>query len=1104
MWTEGVTRRLQSQVYIWRIRSRACPKEKSIPSDFYYAKHTSNIMVDSRCGALAAGFLFIWIFTIQSCQGAPQSYIFEDVQASYFYNGTPSRPVTRNGYVQVDVGNMADVLQYMRFNLTSTEGTNLLSKTAYRNVAASPNLPSDRTTMFVNTTVSSQELSYQITNYSLTPVISMRMDYANRKGGRELLPETNIFNFTVTLNSDRALQGASMAIQARRNTFGTNDSMNFTRAYAASGMTSLLDTDTDGFYDRVFWAGDLPAGDFTINFTGTTAPEVNFDDRLMYLDLDESQSYCIYISPSTFTKTAFESRFSRGPVREGIEMLQLGGVWVVRGFIKNIASNLTYVLQGWDLYQIGNPVPVLSSASQSNILPGETKNTEWYNTGLSGKPAYFSTAFNWQAVWNPSVYAGTSRSSMDMPILYEMDSWADGTGILQSNGPGGKKVLIAITTKHLGYSGIHTNSFLVNSTLPRLSSEGEGATTWTPSVVKVFYFNGTGLYDVTPYAHIETSDSDSGNGFVYASIDNISSAIGHYMEQNDNIILSYLASGRPNSANYNYSFRTNTTLVTLSGTPVTKTVKPYLIVPGVIIPLEPGAPGGGGGGAAPSKPYAGIVKESSDAYFVAANMVKVVMIAGVVDSGDKGIKDVKVLAYAPSGAELDPDSVTLRLDRNSTGAWEELALDRDFTIVDRGMTNIGKTEYREYLIKMKTPEGSLSERAIDMRNRDRIEVTYRTAVPFGTSLLLTRLFGYNYYEDKLIFEDAYIPVRREIGQIERLQMEESEWMQGEAVVGKPVKWTKTFRVYNPNNVSVEEAALTGVFQDSLDVQIGEAGSQEKAKLSLRGEGKDVLVNWYARMAAKERKTYILEANTPPTLETKRETEAIETNRTAIRLIVNMTLENFAKETYSNLTIPFPVRKEKILMVSDSSLLIEEDGDGVKLVMPGINGFEVKNIYIMYIETPPMMATALNAIKYTCTDSATLSILIVPTESEMDSYIETEVVGPEPNMITSHAEIMDLRGAVPYQEIKNSIRISLSSFPSGNYFVLTKFNKNFATILSDKKEFSIDCLGRDLKSISWIFVLAASLAIVGVLGLRVYRKRSYGRELADLRKKVKDI
>jgi hypothetical protein len=1068
---------------------------------------TAHLVNDASSPSIQIGWFLIGvslatlIFLAGPVKAAPRSYISEEVLAGYFYNGTPSSAVTRNGYVQVDVGNAQDVLQYIRLNLTSTQGTNLQSITAFRNVAASPNLPGDRTMIFVSTTNSSQDLSYQITNTSLTPVISMRMDYGNQRGGKEILPGKNTFSFNVTLNSDRQLSGASMVIQARRNTLGFNDSVDFTSAFAASGTVSLLDTDSDGFYDRVFWTGDLPAGDLTVYFMGNVTPGVNLDEALMNVNLDEGLSYCTHARYETFTGTAFESRFSRGPVREGIEMIQLGGSWAARGFMKNIASNLTYVLRGWDFYQIGDPVPVLSSSEQSYMQAGETKTTEWYNTGLTEKQAYFSTAFNWQIAWDPAAYSGISRSSMAMPVLYEMDSWADGTAVLESNGVGGRSVKINVTARHLGYSGVAVNSFRVNSTLPRLSSSGEGKT-WTPSQVRVYYSNGTGTYDITSSATTQMQDSSAGDGFVYAEVGNMLSVLGHYMQQNDDVIVSYAVSSPASSSNQNYTFSTSVTLVTLSGTPDARNAAINITVPGVTIPTEPGAPGGGGGGAA-LKLYADIVKESSDAYFTAANMVRVVVTAGVVDSGDKGIKDVKALAYVPADSELDAGSVTLRIYRNSTGKWEELVLDRDFTIIDRGVTKLGNSDYREYLIKKKTPEGSLSESTIDMRNGEKIEVSYRTTVPFGTTYLLTRLFGYNYYEDKIIFEDAYIPIRREAGQIERLQIEESDWSQGEALVGKSVKWTKTFRVFNPNNVSVEEVVATSVFQDSLDIQIGEAGVDEKTKLALRG-GKEVLVNWYARMAGRERKTYILEASTPPVLETKRETDAIEINRTAIRLIVNMTLENFAKESYSNVTILFPIRKEKILMVSDPSVVIEEAGDSVKIILPQVSGFEARGIAVMYLETPPMMATTLNAIKFSCTDAATLTILVVPTESEMDSYIETEVVGPEPNMITSHVEIMDMKGAVPYQEMKNEIRISLSSFPSGKYYVYTKFNKNFATILSDKKEFSIDCPGRDLKSISWLFVLAASLAVVAVLGLRVYRKKGYEKELSELKRKVKEI
>ena len=1050
---------------------------------------------------LAAAILFMLALFPGAAYGAPQSYITEEVTGSYFYNGTLAGPITRTGQVQADVGNTQDVLQYIRIGLSSTSGTNLQSTTAYRNVAASPNSPQDRTAIFVNTTASTEDLYYQITNQSLIPLVSLRLDYGNNKGGREVLPEANTFSFNATVSSDRMLSGASVIIQARRNTFGFNDSFSFYNAYAATGTAQATDTDTDGFYDRVAWTGNLPSGDLVISFSGNITPGANFDGSLMNVDLDESMSSCVYTGYQTFTGMNFASRFSRGPVREGIEMIDLGS-WVARGFIRNIASNLTYIIHGWDLYQVGNPSPVLSSTQPSYLMQGQSRQTDWHNSGVSGKPAYYSAAFDWEVVWGSSEYRGIVTSSMDMPVAYEMDSWADGTAGLQSNGMGGRVVMVNISARHLGHSEVQVNSFIFNSTLPRLASGGGGDSTWSASQIRVYYSDGIGTYDITSYATTGTAQSASGDGFVYASLQDIYSAIGNHMGQNDDIILSYVASSPRAGQNHNYTFMTNATLVTLSGTPVSKTAAPSLTIPGVFVPVEPGGGGGGGGGGAPPA-YADIVKEDADAYFVAANMVKVIVSAGVIDSGGKGIKDVKILAYVPEGSELDASSATLRIYRNSTGRWENLANDRDFTVTDRGLTTIGSAAYREYLIKRATPPGALFESTIDMRNGDRIEVSYRTTVPFGTSYLLTRIFGYNYYEDKTIFEDAYIPVRREAGKLESLQIEESEWMQQEASVGKPVKWIKTFRIYNPNNVSVEEVVSTGVFQDSLTVEILEAGKTERTGLQLRG-GNETLVNWYARMGGNRRKTYILEASTPPVLETKREIEVIESNRTAIRIIANITLENFARERYANVSFPFPVKRENILMISDPLVSIEDSAQGIRISIPAMSALETRGISIIYTETPPVMATTLDSLKYGCADSALLTVLVVPSESETNAYIETQIVGPEPYLITSHAELVDLSGAEPYEEVRIPLRISLESFPSGKYFVHTRLNKDFLTILSDTREFEIDCPGKDLMSLSWIFILVASILIVALLGIRVYRKRSYEKELSGLKKRMKEI
>ena len=1051
-------------------------------------------MVDFRAILLASAFLIAVLPAAASA--APQAYLTENVDASYSYGGSLLVPVSRTGTVEVSAGSMSDVLQQVRLTLSSTEGTNLVSDVSYRNVAASPGGPLERTVIFANTTNSSEDISYRITNESLAPLISMSMDYSNQQGGREIAPGTNAFSFVLNMSSSQALAGASLVIQARRNTYGVNDSISFQSASVPSGSYQIIDTDSDGFYDRITWLGDLPEGSFLISFAGTIVPGVNYQENLMMVDTDESLTQCSYSQAQTFTGMTFSSRFSRGPVREGIEILQLGS-WVARGFMKNIAAETTYTLHGWELYQLGNPVPVLTSSESSYVLPGQTEYTEWHDSGFMDKPAYYSAAFDWEAVWGSSGYQAASTSMMSSPVLYGMDAWADSSGVIQSNSGSGKVIAFNSSARHLGHSSVGVNGFRLVAELPGISESGDPIS-WTPSQVRVYYSNGSGDYEITAFANVSTS------GSLDVRLDSLYSALGHYMGQNDDVIVSYLVSGPVRGQNQDYVFSSNVTLITVSGTPVTKVAQVNLTVPGVAITPEPGGPGGGGGGggAAPS-PFVDIVKESSDAYFLSAGTVKVMVTAGVVDNGGKGVKDVKVFAYVPVDAQADTNSFSLRIFHNSTGTWETMAQGIDFTVTDRGVTSIGRDQYREYMVKRATPGNAVSEYRIDMLGGDKIEVAYKVSVPFGTSYLLTRISGYSYYLDKLIFEDAFTPVRREAASLEKLQVEESEWMQGEAVIGKPVVWKKTFRVYNPNNVSVEETMATSVFQDSLKVEISEIGSEDKTRLSLKG-GEEIVVNWDARMRAGERKTYLMEATTPPVLERNREANAVEISKTSVTIVLNLTIENFARERYSNVSTRLSIRKNKIIMISDASVVLEQDGSGVIMTIPAMDGLEVRNISITYLETPPTMATTLDALRYSCTDYARVNILVVPSETDSGSYIETTVVGPDPNLIVAHAELMDLAGSEPYEEVRIPMLVSLTTFPSGKYYIYTKFRKDFGTILSDRKEFFVDCPGRDMISISWVFVLAISGAIVLLLGIRVYRKKTYEKEMQELKKKAKEI
>jgi hypothetical protein len=1038
----------------------------------------------------------------------PTSYISEFVNAYYNADGSLASPIEGYGYMEVEVPNTQDVLQYLVLKLSGTANTNLQSTSAYRGVAASPS-PGDRTRLYVNTTAGGSSISYGITNPGILPVIYLKLDYSNDAGGRDIHSGgDNQFSFNLTINSSQDLGGVSVTLRFARNTLGINDSVNIYGVTTTSGNSDSWDSDYDGFFDMVSWTGDLSAGvDVFVSFKGEITPGVNFDENIMYVDLDQgTTSQGTYSSSGTFSGISFIDRFSRGPVREGVEMLTMG-TWAVRGFIRNMATGLDYRIHGWNLSQIGQVSPVLTSTGEVYPFgPGETEYTDWYDTGVSGmqdKLGYYAVSWDWEVDWGVSQYSGNSQSTITLPVLYEIDIWVDKSVVLNYNTQSGTGLSVQDLARHMGYSGLSVNSLDISSVLPHQSSGG-ATNIWVPSGIKVLYINASGQRDITSQVGIAAqAATESSDGSVNVSIPDVGAVLGRGLRQNEDIRLEYTVSGNSHSGTQTYQFCQGSTLVTASGTPVTDTACQDVVIPGVgAPPEEPGRPGAGPGAAPAPALHAEIVKEIGEAYFLADNLVRVLARYDIVDTGDKGVKDIRALIYVPEYSEMDPSSLSFRIYDSSTG-WAEWRKGTEYEVNDNGMTVLEGRKYREYVIS-KIVSGGAFEEGLTLFDGDKIEVSYITTIPVGTTFLLTRASGYNYYEDKYIFEDLYIPVRRE-GVLQDLAVEEDEWQLDKVYAGVPPRWTKSIDVYNPNRVPVEQAISFGVFGDTISAHLIREGGSGKESLTLK-EGDRTYVDIIVRLGADEKKSYVLEAVTPPVLETQREVDVLESSEREIKFMLNATLENFALEGYANVSFLFN---------SDADNIISAMGDGIPLYydryddftteifIGGLGPGEKRRLTLIYTEVPPILVTAMSSVMYGCNDYANMTVFVIPSEKESGSYLEIEVVGPEPQLKTTNAQLVEMRDMWPWEEVRVPLCVDLRSFHDGRYFVHTKFKKDFQTILSDQSDFFVNCPERIIVSVSWLGFLGLAIVVIAYLVFRFLKKR--GETGMDaLRKRLREL
>jgi hypothetical protein len=1037
----------------------------------------------------------------------PSPYITESVQASYYPNGTLESPVSGTGIVEVRLPNTVDVLQYIRLDLTTTEGTNLVSTEGYKNVAASPNLW-DRTRMYVNTTDSNQDISYRITNPSLMPVIWMSFSKSNVLGGEDIAAGgTNTFDFTVTVNSSLPLSGAVMYLRAARNTLGSNDATSFYDVQTSGGYAMRQDTDGDGMFDRVYWSGDLSSTEnVTVTFRGDITPDYNFDESFMYVDFDGGdRAYASYTGTSTFTGISFSNRFSRSAVRQGIEMTY-PGTWVVRGFLTNVAEGLDYVIHEWRLYRIGESMDLSSGLPESNLYPGETHTTDWFDTGSSGsfeKQDYFSAYYDWEVVWSSSsFYNATTIAEMYLPDMFEIDSWVSKSAVLQSSG-GGSVVTVTDSVRHLGHGSLMSDRIEINSVIPAASVDGT-ATPWTPSGVSVTYVNGTGNHDITSGSSISTQASSSSDGYVNVVISNLSSLVGNSLMQNQDIVVGYTLSGPARAYTETYNLTQASTIYTLSGTPMTREENDTVTITGVGPGPEP-TPGGGGvapGGA--TVRHAEIIKEFSSLDIFADNLMGITVRDGIFDDGDRGIRDLKSSIYIPYGGTLDEASLGIRIYDAGTGEWKEWVKGRDYSMVDKGKILLNGREYTEYDI-IPLFGVDIFDVSFTLYNGDKIEISYNTTIPFGTNFILTRVYGYNWYNDKYVFEDSYEPVRRE-GYLEELYVTEGEWIMDNPLVGRPVTWTKWFSAYNPNNVSVKEAYRTGVFRDTISINVMEIGSGAgKTRLELK-KSEHTYTDWIMELGPGESVDYMMEVTTPPVMETSRYVDVISSNETIIRFMVNVTLDNFAEEFYGNVSLIFRASPDKILYIIDGPdeypFSLYDEGRS-EIFIGDMESGDKRRLTIVYEEKPPILITAMDAITYGCVDRVNITAIVIPSQSESGSYIEIEIDGPEPEFRTVHANLKEIGKIESWEEMRIPVSMDISELPSGRYFVYTRFKRDFETILSDQIEFTIDCPERDIMSVSWLIFLGAAVAITAYLVFRIRRKKDEAG-IEGLKKKLRSL
>lgn len=1038
-----------------------------------------------REGLVVASFLLFTLLTVEPVFGVfyPDSYIKEDVEFKQHSNGTLISE-EREGSVEVLT---KDVLQDVDLVLSKKGETNLQSEEAYRPTISSPeDIP---TKLYLNTTDSDKALNYEI-DESVTPEIRTEFDYRNAKGGKELHSGKNRLNFTVRINTSEDLsESQSFEFIAPQNTTPDDkDSIHFTGANASHGHVLPDDLDENGVNERVLWSGDFPASEIlVINFTGTTEPGVNFPEENTQLNLDNGRCLALHESSDTYTDITFFSRMAKDSARNGVYLTHYDDDWYVKGFFKNKAEHLRYKIDGWSLYRVGEDTPLLSNSTEIHLDPGETKYTDEMKTDKSQKQ-YFMTSFDWEVVWGNSLYSGKTRSSVELPTVNMIDGNLDKTLTLTENNENGREVVVQDKIKHLGDEDVMVNRTTITSEIPHPE---EGTTDWEITGAEVFFGNHIGgdhdEFDVTADTNISVTPIDeNGSGRIRVRLDMENVTEEEYIENNDYVLLKYKIKSTPSEEDQAFFFGSNSTMTTDSGTVDIQYTEENLTIPD--LEEEEEEPSTGGGGAGTREPsHVDLEPIRSGSSVVTGNKVQVMRSDQILDNRGKGLRKINPQILLPVGGELLEN--TFQISYSEQGEWKNLS-ESSYQIAKMGNVTVGDKKYHLYDIPINESEFQ----GLTLHNDDKINISYEAKVHFGSNTIITRISGYNYYEDRFFHDDASTNVR--VGwELESLDVIRKNWEQQEAVVKEPVLWKRNITVRNPNKVPVKKTLTVYLPDDSFSCYM------ENESLDLKERSGNKYVDWRVQMEPQEEKTFVFKAYTSPIMLSRENIKILESRETLVRFELNNTFHNYAPHVYKNTYRILPIRTEKIksIQADGKNLSYSKMGNKTKVDLGRFFRNQDKSITVVYKETPPTIVMNSDAFNYTERGKANITVLVVGKEDQTTGFVELVVEGPAPENRTVYSDIIELAGEREKEVTKT---IDISSLPGGKYSARAGFRKDFENIEAETIDFWIGRKESFFAIEDWYIVAILVLIVIGILP-RVYRRKEhYEEKMKELRKKMK--
>ncbi len=1013
----------------------------------------------------------------------PESYVTERIISEWFPNGTMANEYGE-GSVKVFT---RDILQEVSLELSGKEGTNLLSTEAYRPSLASP--ARKPTKLYLNTTAtdSRQDLNYDIHLEELDdiPRINITVDYENQKGGKDLHTSTNHFNFNVTIESNKLISETMFEFKSPKETGPMGqDSFDFSEPKCTEGHCTVYDLDNDTYHERVVWTGELNEGEpVNLSFEGETTPGENFQQDAP-LRMSDGDYYATYDLGDTHTGIGFVSREGRGNVRSGMYMDEgRDENWVVRGFMKNRASVLEYDVDGWKFYKTGDTEPLMVSNESETIGPGESVYTDIYETEKGDKDMYY-TLYDWELIWGDSIYEGFIEPTVRMPDIHQLVTGLDSDISLPRNDISRRDLDVKNKVRNLGDEEVEVENVEIFSDIPYYSEE-EDPTSWSIDTgsVSLVYRNYTedemDSYDVTDYANITKIEPDeTTDGLVHAEINITNSTIDRF-RTNDELIMRYTITSDGSEDDMTYTFYSNSKLVSSSGTPDTDQTYKERFVQGAEPEPDPTVP--------PTEPERiEIDTVESTSSVITGNLVEVKRSDRIIDTGGRGFREVGFDMMLPEGTEIEVPSITIEHRKEDDG-WYEIS-SGNYEVNEKGTSTVGDEKYQIYEIEML----DYGEHGFVLNDEDMVNITYNARLNRGSNEVITRLSGYDYYEDRFVYDEASTSIR--VGwKLEELQVVRERWEQDKAAVGQPVRWTRKVSINNPNEETVSRTLEVDLPRESFSCHVN------GKDLEIRDRRGNEFVSVDVKLSPMERKVLLLETYTPPVILEDESMEILQSNETSVKFLVENTVHNPSYHRYYEVYRTMDLRKEQVesAIISGQTTDYFMERDMLHIGPMDIPRDGRENISLVYRELPPVLVLSTAAKNFTDPENVEVSVLAVGGEGYKGGNIELSVFGPYPETGRVFSDLIGM----PDSSIDRTFKIDMGGLPEGNYTLEANMRRGFQVIETDKTSFWISGDEALLVVETW-HVLALMFIIVAVSMPRVYkRKDQYRRRMEKLRKRV---